>query len=204
VLGVGNGDPSSHEADRFIPSTFSRPVPGWRWAPLESQPATPARTAELDKGPFKEFDASADATQIKQPGASAVYWTRLHVDRPDLRAGSLALSLGRLDDHGRLFVNGAPAGESNDWRSSPRFDLTGRLHAGDNDIVVVVKNDDGIGGLGRGAFLAGRTEAPPPHRRLFNGLAQVLIAPGAGETTLRVQAEGCQPATLVLKPAKGQ
>jgi beta-galactosidase len=202
IIGVGNGDPSSHEADRFIPPMFSRPVPGWRFAKLESELDTAPPLAELDRLPFRAVDVASEASSLRQPNTSGIYWTRLPVEESELRFGALALSIGRIDDEGRVFVNGQPAGESHDWRASPRFDLGGRLHAGDNDVVVIVRNGDGRGGLGRGVTLSGCAEAPAPHRRLFNGLAQVIIRPqpGGSGLTLHAAAEGLAPATIELPP----
>jgi len=195
IIGVGNGDPSSHAADRFVPRTFSRAISGWRSAPIASLPDSAPSIAELKNLQPTAIDASRDAVTIRQPGIAA-FWTRLRVDRADLEFVQLAISIGRIDDHGWLYLNGQLLGESHDWRSSPQFSLNDRLHVGENDLVIIVKNDDGRGGLGRGIELIGHGDSPVWHRRLFNGLAQVLVRSNASGVRLRASASGCESALI--------
>jgi beta-galactosidase len=47
ILGVGNGDPSSHEPDRFLPTIATAAVENWRGRIVASATAAPATEAEL-------------------------------------------------------------------------------------------------------------------------------------------------------------
>jgi hypothetical protein len=100
-------------------------------------------------------------------------------------------------------VNGQFAGESHNWSDSPSFDIRKFLHVGDNTIAVVVKNNDGPGGINKGVSL--EFEKPPIpanwQRSAFNGLAQVIVQADkdAGEIKLTAQADGLQPAAIVIR-----
>jgi hypothetical protein len=66
-----------------------------------------------------------------------------------LNSGRTALSFERIDDEGWVFVNGTKIGESHEWNRSQRFDAAHALRAGRNVVAVVVRNGEGIGGLGQ-------------------------------------------------------
>lgn len=200
IIGVGNGDPSSHEPDRFVARLASREVGGWRTAPLDAIPRSAPRIADLEKLQARDLDATRDATSIRAVGAAAAYWTTLRVEDGDLAANALSLSIGRIDDHGMIYLDGKQVAESHAWDRPVSVDLTGKLGIGAHDLVVVVRNDNGPGGLGRGVTLTSQMPAPQWKRRLFSGLAQVIIRPrpGDGDLKLRASAPGVEPAELVL------
>jgi beta-galactosidase len=204
IIGVGNGDPSSHEPDRFVPRLASREVGGWRTAALEAVPASAPRIAELEKLRAHNLDASRDATSIRTVGGIAAYWTTLQLEDADVTANALALSIGRIDDHGTVYLDGKPVAESHAWDRPVSVDLTGKLAIGEHDLVIVVKNGDGPGGLGRGIRLTSQAPASQWKRRLFSGLAQVIVRrrTGDGEIKLRAEAPGLQPAEIAL-PSRG-
>lgn len=200
IIGVGNGDPSSHEPDRVVTPVFSESVGGWGFAQLPTLPEAAPPPEELDEYDPVKFDASKDAT-IMKPHTRGIFWTKISPSEEDLRASALMLSIGRIDDHARLFVNGHFIGESHDWRASPHFDVTGLLHPDWNYIVALVINDDGPGGIGRGVFLSRAGEPPAWRRKLFAGLAQVIVKPVGGDDgtiRLRTSANGRQPASVEI------
>ncbi len=70
ILGVGNGDPSSHEADTFIPevSTKTIPVNDWRWQ-LASLPEkgslAPDYATGFDDSGWKTIKGKTDGDTAK-------------------------------------------------------------------------------------------------------------------------------------------
>jgi hypothetical protein len=80
------------------------------------------------------------------------------------------------------------------------MDVSGALKAGRNTVAVVVRNNDGAGGIGPAISLAGVIPAPPASRSAFNGLCQVIVQAGGtpGDFTLTARADGLTPATLAI------
>jgi hypothetical protein len=107
-----------------------------------------------------------------------------------------------IDDEGWIYVNGKLAGESHDWSSPVSIDVMKFLHAGNNAIAVVVKNNEGIGGIGNGARLDLVNAAMPAswQRHAFNGLAQVIVQAGreSGAIKLTATAEGLSASDTVV------
>ena len=63
-------------------------------------------------------------------------------------AGPATLSLGVVDEMDQTFVNGVGVGSINDWAAQREYRIApGVLKAGDNEIVVYVRNAGGAGGL---------------------------------------------------------
>jgi hypothetical protein len=48
IIGVGNGDPSSHEPDQFVESVSSLPLTGWRSKTVDSLTNRPEVAADFD------------------------------------------------------------------------------------------------------------------------------------------------------------
>ena len=204
IIGVGNGDPSSHERDRFVARTVSQRIEGWEMAPGGSFTTKPPTHEELETRGGTAVDVSRDADAIRQNNAFATYWARFIVDEKDIAAGMKELSIGCIDDHGQIFLNGSPVGETHAWDRAHRFDVGGLLKAGPNDLVIIVKNDQGPGGLGGGISLGGGIERPQVHRRLFNGLCQVIVqsTEEAGAIRLLARAEGLESSAVEVQTSQ--
>jgi sialate O-acetylesterase len=76
-------------------------------------------------------------------------WLRRTVTLTAAEAGRGAtLSLGVLDDMDQTFVNGVGVGSTNDWAAERNYRLApGILKAGENEVIVFVRNSWGPGGL---------------------------------------------------------
>jgi len=81
-------------------------------------------------------------------GHAAVYRAGIELTEADLKKGKLDLNLGRIDDLGWVYVNGKKVGETTDWSRPYSFEVTKQLRAGHNVIAVIVRNNEGSGGLG--------------------------------------------------------
>ena len=203
ILGVGNGDPSCHEADVYLGNTGARSVPldGWRMKEVPDTKDRPETAKEFSARNWRRVDVRADTGPLS-PGQCAVFRTHYTAGPEDLAATNLVLSFGMIDDEGWVYVNGQLVGESHDWTASPSFGVGKFLESGDNTIAVVVKNNEGEGGINKGVSLVlqNKPVAPNWKRSVFNGLAQVLVQSRkqAGQLRLTARAEGLAPATLTL------
>jgi beta-galactosidase len=181
IIGVGNGDPICHEPDVYVPLPRLRGMPLTDWN---------AANVAADSGPLK-------------PGESAVYRTRVTLTAADVASANIVLNFGMIDDDGWIYVNGHLVGESHDWRVDPACDVRNAVRVGDNTIAVVVKNNEGQGGLNRGASLEFESAATstPWRRSVFNGLAQVIVQSEGqpGEIHLTARAKGLADANLDIQ-----
>jgi len=215
ILGVGNGDPSCHEPDTYLPETPVRslPVTGWRWqmAPVSSK-------GSLDPAYGPGFDDSAWNTLPAKPGddsgylvlhegQTAIYRAHVNLTDADLTNNNVLVHFARIDDHGWVFVNNQRVGHSTDWQDQPAYDIQHALHAGDNTIAVGVINESGEGGLNPDVTieLLGQPIPAPWSRSLFNGLAQVIVqsTTDAGPITLTATADGLPAASVTVQTVPG-
>ena len=206
ILGVGNGDPSCHEPDVYLPELPSRTVAindGWRWTSVTNvyAPDLPEEKTDYDDSGWAKADPQS-ATGPLAGRSQAVFRTTIQVTEPELAAESVELCFGMIDDDGWVYVNGQKAGESHDWRSSPAFDVKHLLHPGENVIAVAVANWDGPGGINKGVTLrlGDKPEWPQWKRSVFNGLAQIIVqsTKSPGEIKLTARSEGLTPATVII------
>jgi beta-galactosidase len=196
IIGVGNGDPSSHEADRFVDGYGLLTIGDWRGriAPAgtaapsapESLPPLPRLgnwKAHLPK-PGEVYDLSGTfAVDAVAPG---VEWH---------------LFLPALGVRATLWLNGRELARDLDTSTNgPSLRLDpGRLVAGPNRIqLLVAPYGDGknhMPELTRLGAVRVVTPAPQWQRRLFNGLAQVIVqsARDPGIVRLTAQAQGLAP-----------
>ena len=212
IIGVGNGDPTCHEPDTFVPKPNAEVVPenaGWHYKilPDVKNPQLAELQAGFDDANWEKVDTKGDANSLNEP-AQAIY--RLHVS---MTAGELAdeavqLKIGRIDDAGWVYVNGKLAGESHHWASSPSFEIKPFLHVGENIIAIAVINADGAGGLGNNVALKFFKQNEPLNwqRSVFNGYAQVIVqsTKEAGKINLTATADGLIPANALINTKKSE
>lgn len=206
IIGVGNGDPSSHEPDVYVPATPSHniPVEGWRWEIgkiPKNRRAIPEYANDFDDSSWKIV--SGGGPTIETPETAAIYRAHVKVTEADLQGEGALICFSGCDDEGWYFVNGQFVGESHDWQAQPIFDVKKFLHAGDNVIAVGVYNGVAQGGLNPNVNvqIVGHIAVPPWSRSLFNGLAQVIVQStrNTGEIKLTATADGLAPATAVVQ-----
>jgi beta-galactosidase len=207
ILGVGNGDPSCHEPDVFIPQLPVRSMAanaGWRWKELPN--AKDEKLAELkadfDDSTWDMVNTESDNGSMKEH-TQAVFRLKVKVTEQDLASENVELCLGSIDDDGFVFVNGQKVGESHDWSATQAFDVKRFLHPGENIIAVAVINNYGGGGICKGVALEFSIKTVPPEwqRSVFNGLAQVIVqsTKAPGEIKLTATADGLLPATVSVQ-----
>jgi beta-galactosidase len=204
ILGVGNGDPSCHEPDQYIPASpfHSKSIGDWRWKSMTNIYGTLRETTEsFDDSSWQKTDVNVESGPL-QGQAQGVFRARVNVSQEDLNALSIALNFGRIDEDGFIFVNGQKAGESHNWQDAASLDVKKFLRVGENTIAVTVVNWNGAGGVNKGVALQFQ-EKPAAldwQRSVFNGLAQIIIqsANEPGEIKLTARAEGLKPAEIKL------
>jgi beta-galactosidase len=207
ILGVGNGDPSCHEPDIYLPAWSDHSVAlndGWHWKKVPDARAENLAEVKTD------FDDSNWQPDDPQSGSGplqerdqAVFRAKIQVSAQDLASENVELCFGMIDEDGWVYVNGQKVGESHDWQVAPAFDVKHFLHPGENTIAVAVANWNGAGGINKGVKL--RLQAPPVlpawKRSVFNGLAQIIMqsAIEPGEIKLTASADGLSPATVAIQ-----
>ena len=208
ILGVGNGDPSCHEPDVFVPDVPTRRivVNEWRWKLAKiphTRGAIPEYANDFDDSAWNTLDAKTRGGEptIQTPDTTAIYRAHFTLTAKDMNGVGAQVCFSGCDDEGWYFVNGQFIGESHDWQAKPIFDIKRLIHAGDNVIAVGVNNGVGQGGLNPNinVVVIGKTSTPPWSRSLFNGLAQIIVqsTPEAGEIKLTATADGLVPATAM-------
>jgi beta-galactosidase len=214
IIGVGNGDPSCHEPDTFVPNVPARNVAidDWRWQLAKvphSSDTVPEYANEFDDSSWKALNAktSGGGPTIQTENTTAIYRAHLTLTEEDLNGSGVQICFSGCDDEGWYFVNNQFIGESHDWQAQPMFDIKKLLHAGDNVIAVGVNNAVGQGGLNPSVNvkIIGNACAPAWSRSLFNGLAQIIVQSTreAGEFKLTAGADGLAPATTVVRTQPG-
>ena len=73
---------------------------------------------------------------------------RVHFTMPEDQQGRRkSLFLNKIDDHAWVYVNGNFVGEHHRYDTPYRADVTDLVRAGDNLLAILIKNDQGPGGL---------------------------------------------------------
>lgn len=205
ILGVGNGDPSSHEPDQFISvAPFrTKSITDWRWKQISDayKPNQPEMAPDFNDSSWPKIDVLSENGPLTSRAAGA-FRAQIEVTAEDLAGPSVELDLGRIDDEGSVYVNGQKVGESHDWQVPASFDVKKFLHPGNNTIAVLVANWDGPGGIGKGVELLFAQKAPRPdwQRSVFNGVAQFIVqsTKQAGEISVTASGEGLKTSVLKL------
>jgi len=207
ILGVGNGDPSCHEPDVYLPVWPSHSVAandGWRWEKISDpwKPSLPETASSFDDSTWAQANVESASGPLGNR-EHAVFRAHINVTEKELAAEVIELCFGSINGDGTIYVNGEKVGESHDGGVVVPIDVKRRLHPGDNTIAVVVANYGESGGLNQGVTLRMHDQPILPEwkRSVFNGLAQIIVQstrePGA--IKLAATAEGLSPATVSVQ-----
>jgi beta-galactosidase len=204
LIGMGNGDPGSHEADKPAELHRYAAATGWRHRAL----ARPEDAAPLlaDTGSTGWRDPYAWIPMEQQPADAAWNLVTATLDRKVPAGQRLVLLLGEVAPGVRYFLDGRP--------------ITPRPEAGLGAVDVEPSDtpaqlaamfptpERGTRALFEGSqsgrrwvTLRSTTPAAPWQRSLFNGHAQVILQ-STGETgraTLRAVGDGIDAATVTVE-----
>jgi beta-galactosidase len=193
ILGVGNGNPSSHEPDTFVPAAQSRslPINGWRYKkdinPYDA--SIPEVAEKFDDSGWKTADVNLERGPLGLHD-KGVFRTRFNVSAKDLAMPVVELWFGKIDGGVAVFVNGQKIGGAGDSRSASVYDVKKLLRAGENVLAVTLANYGPAAGLNKGVAL--RLQDNPAKvawsRSVFNGLAQIIVQSSKEPGTLKLTA----------------
>lgn len=199
IIGVGNGDPSSHEPDRFIENVSSTALENWR-SRAAPDDATLAKyvAADFDEHDWPEAFGDAEITARLALASRTVF--RGHFKAPEIEKDTkLQLFLGHLGEELTVYLNGQRVAEGKSERvKGITIQLSAdQIRSGTNSVAVVASplagkpNHENVGKTSRGALQA-MTPARPWKRHAFTGLAQVIVqsTDAPGEITLNAAAAG--------------
>jgi beta-galactosidase len=207
IIGVGNGDPSCHEPDVYLPKWSDHSVAlndGWRWekVPDARKENLPEVQTDFDDSAWQPDDPQSGSGPL-EPRDQAVFRAKINVTADELAAENVELDFGAIDEDGSVFVNGQKAGESHNWQVPASFDVKRLLHPGENTIAVAVANWNGAGGINKGVRL--QLQNPPVmpawSRSVFNGLGEIIVqsTKAPGEIKLTASADGLAAATTAIE-----
>jgi beta-galactosidase len=179
ILGVGNGDPSSHEPDRIVATVKTL--------------------------------AFEDLSEDKAPGRDARSFKATLTSRGLPADVKLLLMLRHFGARSEVSLNGRSLGtfEAKAGAPLPSVELPrNALRDGVNTLGVVATSFENERAREQAhkvppALLRVETPAPPARRRLFNGLAQLIVqsTDAAGAIKLTATAPGLAPAELTVTVA---
>ena len=206
LIGMGNGDPGSHEADKPAERHRFVPLTEWRHRGIERPEDAAALIADTGGTGWREPFGWVPPEQ--QPADRAWNLVRASFPRPTTAAGERStLFIGDLGAGQLVYVNGRAV--------TPRLeqglgvvDLDPAQLRERNTLALVfptpagglrAMTDNAQGGK-RWVTLRATTPAAPWQRRVFNGQAQVILqSTGAsGPATLRARGEGLPTTTLTI------
>jgi beta-galactosidase len=193
ILGVGNGNPSSHEPDTFVPSAKSRslPINGWRYKkginPYDGN--LPDVAEKFDDSGWQTADVNKEQGPLGLHDR-AVFRTRFQVSAKDLAMPVVELWFGKIDGGVAVFLNGQKVGGAGDSRAASVYDVKKLLRAGENLIAVTLANYGPAAGLNKGVALRLQDNLAPVawSRSVFNGLAQIIVQSSKEPGTLKLTA----------------
>ncbi|HEY0785784.1 MAG TPA: beta-galactosidase GalA [Acidobacteriaceae bacterium] len=207
ILGVGNGDPSSHEPDQYVETVATIPVGEWRTRPVESISSGPESAPEFDDSAWEKARDPRWNEHRVDPTAS-VY--RGSFNLPEGGAGrTVELVLRSVGETQSIYVNGHALGEklaANRVGYQYMLDPA-MLHPGRN-VVTIYATRFAPASRGMQGFQWGRTgpaavrmvtPAPTWQRSVFHGLAEVIVQSGQGAGRIRLTASAPSLTQAVLE-----
>jgi len=142
--------PGGISAARLVNSVKASgtPIRGWRMREVDGTSKRPEVKVDFNDGAWKPVAVDKVEAEQLASGKIAVFRANLEMTAGDLKNALWELNFERIDDAGWIYVNGKSVGRSTDWSRAYSFEVTKELHPGTNLVAVVVRNDEGAGGLG--------------------------------------------------------
>jgi beta-galactosidase len=211
IIGVGNGDPSSHEPDKYFEQVSSAPVGNWRRQEVDGVENRPEVAFDFDDSGWQTAFTRRDEDN-RGGGNAARSSTNVYRSTFESPAGpnaTVSLLLHDLGENEWVYLNGKSVVENvphsptgHEFRLAP--DL---LRTGTNVLAIIATPREGRGqGEGNrtaGSPVAVKVVTPPGEwkRCVFNGLAQVIVQSSKepGEIKLTASTEHLSPATVTLQ-----
>ncbi|WP_343731705.1 beta-galactosidase GalA [Duganella sp.] len=207
IIGVGNGDPASHEPDRPADRYRFHAVSGWRTLAVASAQDPAARADIIDTSAWR--DPTAWLPPEAQPALTSHLLLRGQFARPPMATGErIGLFIDQLDAAQSVYVNGRAVTPVK-VDGGLMIALEGAQLKDSNSLTYALATPrDGVQGMfersvGGSKWGVVRLIAPaaPWRRSVFNGWAQVIVQStgAAGEAALTATGQGLSPSTLRLQ-----
>jgi beta-galactosidase len=201
IIGVGNGDQTSHEDDRSVEIVNLISITNFKEKKVEGLDNRPEVNADVDVSTW----ADAFKNDAIRDSAKAIVY-RGNFELPEnFKDGNISLLYMSIGKEQHLYVNGKELATSlKEERAAFKLDKS-VLHAGKNNLTIVTvpfKKKNSWETLNTHAGTIQLTfSAPPWKRKLFNGLAQVIVqsTENKGEITLTATSPGLKEYNLKIQ-----
>lgn len=202
IIGVGNGNPTSLEKDKFLDEITTVAFTQLQEQALTSE-VLPETLPEYNESDWKEAFKDRD---YKNLASSYVYKTTFKLDELS-KKDKIAFFYEKIGEETVVFVNGHLITPSKD--DTQKYVLSQEvLKQGTNTVHIIAKpihkvNDWDIINSNPGIIQV-ITPSEPWKRKLFNGYAQVIVQTDGSdnEIVLLAKGEGLQSQTIKIKVLK--
>jgi beta-galactosidase len=210
IIGVGNGDPASHEPDQFLDQTKTVKIERLKMALTRFKQDPPEAALQFDDSKWPVFRQTDD---VSKPKKDTLILVRGTLDLPVLSSGvRVTLFTKSICENQSVYVNGHLIA-SNIGRNAPNQDfmLDNRfLTEGKNLFAAVgipfVKTHQWENLNADPGVVQVFTPAGQWKRKAFNGLAQIILRSGrqAGEIALTASSPGLKPSTIRIRTIQAE
>ena len=209
IIGVGNGDPSSHEPDKFVENVRSLPITNWHFKKADgatNQPEEVAADFDDSSWPTEFGEQRGNTNQVTQ---TTVY--RGNFELPENSGDSaFTLFLRSLGENQSIYLNGHLVAKNASREKNLEISLaTDDLRSGKNVIAIVatplrfgyenhLNHDENQNSPGLIRMI---TPAALWQRSVFNGLAQIIVQSTGqpGEIMLTAKSQGVTDGVLKIQ-----
>lgn len=209
IIGVGNGDPTSQEAEKYLEKISTYPIAGLQEKKIANVEAFGGMLDEKDGSSWKPAFTEERMEPFGDTVKALLYKGEFYLP-DDFAMASITFFYKSIGKQQSIYINGKELGK-NLLQAQPGNDFIpdkNLLKAGKNSLVIAatpllkkyswqtVNTDPGLIQL--------IYPAEGWKRKLFNGLAQVIVQANgeAGTLKLNVKSEGFEPATLTISVIK--
>jgi beta-galactosidase len=203
IIGVGNGDPTSHENDKFIETAEAVSFGRWKEMPLSEVSLNKAiQPGYNDNNWGRAFTQGSNDPGAEPP--KKIFRSHFNLSNEDFMA-KITWMYNSIGNGQTVYVNGQPVGENlEDGQRHFAFVLDHAiLKVGKNTVAITavpyVKIDTWDNVNTRPGLLQVLTPAPQWRRKTFSGLAQVLVQSTGEKGKIELQAMGDGLETSSLK-----
>jgi beta-galactosidase len=214
IIGVGNGDPSCHEPDKFFDRVDSIQIKNWRRHEADGVENRPEVAFDFDDSGWKTAfgERGGDAENHgsdDQFSHTNVYRGTFELPQ-NTNATRISFLLRGVGEEQSVYLNGLPIAR-NVHRDNARQEITPEsslFRPGTNVIAIVAtpiqggqKGNRERRGIGNPAVVKIVTPTEDWKRSVFNGLAQVIVqsTQQSGEITLTASSPSLSPYNLKLQ-----
>ncbi|WP_010663911.1 beta-galactosidase GalA [Marinilabilia salmonicolor] len=208
IIGVGNGDPTSHEPDRYIDAYKTVVFNNWKQTLATESNISQVLNPDFDVQGLKDA-LNNDGLEPGTEAQKTVFIGQFDLSEEEL-SGDINWMFRSIGDNPSLYVNGQLI-EKDIAEYEKVFHLKkDYLKAGINRVVVVatpyVKENPWSVVNTEPGKLQVVIPAEPWQRKTFNGLAQVIIQStgGAGEIKLTGNSDGLKTGELIIEVVEAE